>query len=46
MKKISIFIIFIMIVSSSCEAMRQKRAANNQPYKPHQDKPMKKKRRY
>lgn len=44
MKKISVFIIFVMVVASSCSAIKQKQAANHQPFKPHQDKPMKQKR--
>lgn len=44
MKKVSVVILLGLLVFSSCRAIREKRAANHQPFKPHHDKPMKQKR--
>jgi len=46
MKKISVFILFVVIATVSCRALKQKQAANHQPFKPHQEKKMKQKRHH
>ncbi len=43
MKKNSVFIIIGILILSSCAKIRQIRAQNNQPYKPHQDQQMRQK---
>jgi hypothetical protein len=43
MKKNSVFIIIGILMFSSCAKLRESRAQNNQPFKPHQDKKMKQK---
>jgi hypothetical protein len=43
MKKNSMFIIISILMLSSCAKIREWRAQNNQPYKPHQDQKMKQK---
>ncbi len=44
MKKLVVFFIFSAILIASCARIREKRAANHQPFKPHQDKQQKQKR--
>jgi hypothetical protein len=44
MKNLVVFVLFSTILFASCAAIRDKRAANHQPYKPHHDKVQKQKR--